>query len=342
MTKKFPLPLGTIVAHTLEKNHVKTSGNASNKPLQSSLRNTLNNALISPNESGPRARTLNSSTPSRAAAVNLTNGLPTAHLSSKHPSQHASQNTPFANFSSITPPTLSMTSRGVQAKMIERLQQGGIKSLAVLNAMQQVPRHEYLDSGLASHAYSDNALPIGFEQTISQPYIVARMIEILLAYSPLSSPQNSPQSSATKPLGQILEIGTGCGYQAHVLSLLAREVFSIERIKGLYQLARKNVQSFRLPNLRLILGDGYAGLPEVAQTAPFDGIILAAACPAVPEALKQQLKIGACLVAPVGEGQNQWLELWRRKSAQSWHNERLEPCHFVPMLKGIRALKASH
>ncbi len=300
MTKKFPLSLGAIVAHTLEKNHVQIPGSTPNKPLKSSLRNSVNNT------------------------------------------QHTSKNASPESFSSVTLPALSMTSRAVQAKMIERLQQSGIKSLAVLNAMQQVPRHEYLDSGLASHAYSDNALPIGFEQTISQPYIVARMIEILLIHSSQNDSQNAPKNSAAKPLGQILEIGTGCGYQAHVLSLLAREVFSIERITGLYQLARKNVQSFRLPNLRLILGDGYAGLPEIAKTAPFDGIILAAACPAVPETLKQQLKIGACLVAPVGEGQNQWLELWRRKSAQSWHHERLEPCHFVPMLKGIRALKASH
>jgi protein-L-isoaspartate(D-aspartate) O-methyltransferase len=160
-------------------------------------------------------------------------------------------------------------------------------------------------------------LPIGHNQTISQPYIVARMIELL--------------KGSGLPLRRVLEIGTGCGYQAAVLSCVAQEVYSIERIKPLHELAKANLRPLRIPNLRLHYGDGMLGLPQVA---PFDGIILAAAGLEVPRALLEQLAIGARLVAPVG-AQVQHLQRITRTGKSEWTSETLEACHFVPLRPGI-------
>ena len=168
--------------------------------------------------------------------------------------------------------------------MVERLAQSGIKDKVVLQAMQQIPRHLFLESGLWGQAYADIALPIGSHQTISKPSTVAKMIEALRS------------GAGTQPMDKILEIGTGCGYQAAILAKLAQEVYSIERIKALHELARRNLRPMRIANLRLQYGDGMKGLP---QAAPFDGIILAAAGLQVPDALLDQLAIGGRLNAPV-------------------------------------------
>jgi len=193
----------------------------------------------------------------------------------------------------------------------------GVKDRQVLGALEIMPRHMFIEPALLGQAYADVSLPIGHNQTISQPYIVARMIELLKV--------------SGQPLRRVLEIGTGCGYQAAVLSCVAQEVYSIERIKPLHELAKANLRPLRIPNLRLHYGDGMLGLPQVA---PFNGIILAAAGLEVPRALLEQLAIGACLVAPVG-AQVQHLQRITRTGTSEWASETLEACHFVPLRPGI-------
>jgi protein-L-isoaspartate(D-aspartate) O-methyltransferase len=193
----------------------------------------------------------------------------------------------------------------------------GVKDGQVLAALETVPRHMFIEPAMSSQAYADVSLPIGNNQTISQPYIVARMIELL--------------KGSGQPLRRVLEIGTGCGYQAAVLSCVAQEVYSIERIKPLHELAKANLRPLRIANLRLQYGDGMLGLPQVA---PFDGIILAAAGLEVPRALLEQLAIGARLVAPVG-AQVQHLQRITRTGKSEWTSETLEACHFVPLRPGI-------
>lgn len=169
---------------------------------------------------------------------------------------------------------------------------------------------------MASQAYIDASLPIGHHQTISQPYIVARMIAAM---------------RENNVLERVLEIGTGCGYQAAVLSRVANEVYSIERIKALHELAKANLRPLRIPNIRLHYGDGMLGLQQVA---PFNGIILAAAGMQIPQMLLNQLTIGGRLVAPVGT-HNQELHLIERKSKHEWITLVLENCHFVPLRSGV-------
>ncbi|ALK98217.1 protein-L-isoaspartate O-methyltransferase [Massilia sp. WF1] len=197
----------------------------------------------------------------------------------------------------------------------------GVKDPQVLAALETVPRHMFIEPALSSQAYADVSLPIGHNQTISQPYIVARMIELL-------KESGQPQGGQ---LRRVLEIGTGCGYQAAVLSCVAQEVYSIERIKPLHELAKANLRPLRIPNLRLHYGDGMLGLQQVA---PFDGIVLAAAGLEVPRALLEQLAIGARLVAPVG-AQVQHLQRITRTGKSEWTSETLEACHFVPLRPGI-------
>jgi protein-L-isoaspartate(D-aspartate) O-methyltransferase len=219
-------------------------------------------------------------------------------------------------------PAVAVTSRphalvsdGVRRAMVQRVVKQGVKDSVVLGAMETVPRHMFMEEALATQAYIDASLPIGHHQTISQPYIVARMIEVM---------RNGGQ------LKRVLEIGTGCGYQAAVLACVAQEVYSIERIKPLHELAKANLRPLRVPNLRLHYGDGMLGLP---QAAPFDGIILAAAGLEVPQALLEQLTIGGRLVAPVG-GRTQHLELITRTGKSEWTSTTLEDCHFVPLRPG--------
>lgn len=211
---------------------------------------------------------------------------------------------------------VGMVSEKIRQAMVARVAQQGVKDTLALAALEVIPRHLFVESGLASQAYVDASLPIGHHQTISQPYIVARMIEIL---------RNG------KPLSKVLEIGTGCGYQAAVLSLVAKEVYSIERIKALHELAKSNLRPMRIANIRLHYGDGMLGLP---QSGPFDGIILAAAGMEVPHALLEQLTIGGRLIAPVGARQ-QVLQLIERLGQQEWCSTVLEQCHFVPLHQGV-------
>lgn len=229
-----------------------------------------------------------------------------------------------AERSAVPPATLGrdrptpLISPAVRRAMVERIARQGVQDAKVLAAMEAVPRHLFMEPALASQAYIDASLPIGHHQTISQPYIVARMIEVLRA------------NQAGGVLNRVLEIGTGCGYQAAVLSLVAKDVYSIERIKALHELARSNLRPMRIPNIRLQYGDGMLGLPQVA---PFDGIILAAAGLEIPPALLEQLSIGGRLVAPVG-GPHQVLQLIERVSLSEWTTTTLEDCHFVPLRAG--------
>jgi protein-L-isoaspartate(D-aspartate) O-methyltransferase len=208
-----------------------------------------------------------------------------------------------------------MTSARTRRRMIERLRGEGIRDERVLAAMAAVPRHVFVEEALASRAYEDTALPIGFGQTISQPYVVARMIEALL------------QDRAP---GKTLEIGTGCGYQAAVLAHVFPEVYSIERIKGLLERARGNLLALRLKNLRLAHGDGYAGLE---RAAPFASIIVAAAARAVPDALRAQLAPGGRLVLPLESGKGQRLKLIER-NGRGFVESELDAVRFVPMKMG--------
>ena len=212
-----------------------------------------------------------------------------------------------------------MISPAIRQAMVARVAKHGVRDPKVLAALEAVPRHLFMEPALASQAYIDASLPIGYHQTISQPYIVARMIEVMR------------DNKAGGTLNKVLEIGTGCGYQAAVLSVVAGEVYSIERIKPLHELAKRNLRPMRIPNIRLHYGDGMLGLP---QAAPFDGIILAAAGMEVPQALLDQLAIGGRLIAPVG-GQNQVLQLIERVGKYEWRNDTLEHCHFVPLRPGV-------
>lgn len=213
---------------------------------------------------------------------------------------------------------IGMTSQRTRARLIERLREQGIKDEAVLAAMFEVPRHLFVDEAMASRAYDDVSLPINFNQTISQPYIVARMIEVLRGPDPHNH-----------PLDRVLEIGTGCGYQAAVLAHLAREVYTVERIQPLYERARKQLRDLKLRNVSVRYGDGSAGFPDAA---PFDGIIMAAAAPALSVALREQLAVGGRMVLPVGI-QEQWLYLIER-DARGFRETKLETVKFVPLLIG--------
>ncbi len=209
---------------------------------------------------------------------------------------------------------IGMTSQRTRGRLIERLRAQGIRDEVVLAAMNAVPRHIFVDEALASRAYDDVSLPLGFGQTISRPYVVARMIEIL---------------RDGRPLNRVLEIGTGCGYQAAVLAQVAKEVYSVERVQPLYERAAACLRELQIGNVMLRHADGSTGLPEAA---PFDGIIMAAAATHVPSALLEQLAIGGRLVLPLG-AQGQHLCLIER-DAKGYHETRLEEVRFVPLLAG--------
>jgi protein-L-isoaspartate(D-aspartate) O-methyltransferase len=192
----------------------------------------------------------------------------------------------------------------------------------VLTAMNSVERHRFVDSALVNQAYEDTSLPIGLGQTISKPSVVARMIELLLAGRTLPNGR----------LGRVLEIGTGCGYQAAVLSQVATEVYSIERLRGLHDRARENLRSFRLPNVHLLFGDGMVAF---AKGAPYAGIIAAAGGEAVPTAWTDQLGEGARIVAPMLMPQGQQALVIIEKIAGRLKQTVLETVHFVPLKSGI-------
>ena len=212
---------------------------------------------------------------------------------------------------------IGMTSQRTRERMVERLREQGITDARVLQAMAGVPRHLFVEEALASRAYEDSALPIGFGQTISQPFVVARMIEILIR---------------DRQLGKVLEVGTGCGYQAAVLASLAAEVYSVERIRELLERARDNLRDLRLKNLRLTHADGAAGLEKAA---PFDSIILAAAAPALPQVLLRQLAPGGRMILPLRDGRDdaQRLILIER-GTRGYTETPLDPVRFVPLKAG--------
>lgn len=210
---------------------------------------------------------------------------------------------------------IGMTSERTRMRMVERLRAAGVKDEAVLAAMAQVPRHIFVDDALASRAYEDMSLPLGHGQTISHPLTVARMCEL---------------ARASRPLGRVLEVGTGCGYQAAVLSKLAREVFSVERIGALLEQARVRIlRELRLRNVRMKLVDGREGLPEAA---PFDAIIIAAAANTPPAALLEQLAPGGRMILPLGTHKQRLCLIER--SASGLIDSMLEEVHFVPLRAG--------
>ena len=210
---------------------------------------------------------------------------------------------------------IGMTSQRTRSRMIDRLRQQGISDEVVLNAMAATPRHVFIDEALAHRAYEDTALPLGLGQTISQPYVVARMIELLRA--------------GRAGLGKTLEIGAGCGYQAAVLGRLTQEVYAIERLKPLLEKAKLNLRQTQQFNIRLKYADGHEGLPEAA---PFDTIICAAAATHVPPALLQQLSVGGRMILPLGTTDQVMLLIER--TTTGFAEMRYESVRFVPMLPG--------
>ena len=215
----------------------------------------------------------------------------------------------------------ALDSSSVRARMVTRLMEQGLSDAAVMSAMRVVERHRFVDRALGNQAYEDTSLPIGLGQTISKPSVVSRMAELL-------------RNGLAGKLGRVLEIGTGCGYQAAVLSHLAVEVYSIERLRGLHDRARENLRYFRVPNLHLLFGDGMLGY---AKGAPYAGIIAAAGGEAIPQAWIEQLAVGGRLVAPVsssGSTKNQAL-IVIDKTAQGIRQTVLEAVHFVPLKSGV-------
>lgn len=214
---------------------------------------------------------------------------------------------------------LGLDSSAVRARMVAKLAEQGVQDPWVLQAMGRVERHRFVETALAGQAYEDTSLPIGLGQTISKPNVVARMIELL-------------RQGAAGKLGRVLEIGTGCGYQAAVLSHVATEVYSLERLRGLHEKAQKNLLPFRLPNVHLILGDGMLGFPK---GAPYAGIISAAGGEDVPAAWLDQLAVGGWLVAPTVTDAGQQALVVIQKKPSGFDKKVLEAVHFVPLKSGI-------
>ena len=210
---------------------------------------------------------------------------------------------------------IGMTSQRTRERLVQRLQEQGIRNHDVLDAMRSIPRHLFLDEAMAHRAYEDTALPIGYQQTLSQPYVVAKMTELLLA--------------GGRPK-RVLEIGSGSGYQSAVLAGLVDEVYAIERIKPLLQQARKRMRTLKLRNVQMRHGDGYEGW---ASQAPFDGILVAAAPREVPAALLEQLAVGGRLVMPVGEEEQRLVVVER--SEEGFEQWDVEAVRFVPLVPGL-------
>ena len=210
---------------------------------------------------------------------------------------------------------IGMTSDRTRQRMVELLRHEGITDERVLAAMLELPRHAFVEEGIASRAYEDTPLPIGHGQTISSPFIVAQMTQLLLEKSPMA---------------RVLEIGTGCGYQTAVLARLVKEVYTLERIAPLMDKARRHLRDLRFYNVRYKHADGHAGY---AEGAPYDGILSAASASHVPPALKEQLAVGGRLVLPVGVGE-QWLYVIDRTD-KGFIEQKREAVRFVPLLPGL-------
>ncbi|MCL2829962.1 MAG: protein-L-isoaspartate(D-aspartate) O-methyltransferase [Betaproteobacteria bacterium] len=215
---------------------------------------------------------------------------------------------------------IGMTSQRTRERMVKRVREQGVRDEKVLAALAAVPRHVFVDEGLAHRAYEDTALPLGHGQTISQPYIVARMIELLL--------------EGRRSLGKALEIGAGCGYQAAVLARLSEEVYAVERIGALLERTKENLRKIREFKVRLKHGDGQLGLPEAA---PFDTIVLAAATPELPEALLQQLREGGRMMLPLGSVSDSGAQVLCRieRKPEGFEKTLFDAVRFVPLLSGV-------
>jgi len=213
-----------------------------------------------------------------------------------------------------------MTSLRTRQRLIERLTEKGISDIRVLEAMRDTPRHLFLDEALSTRAYEDLALPIGYQQTISQPYIVAKMTEALIQHDKMSQ----------KPLKNVLEIGTGCGYQSYILSLFSKKVVSLERIKPLQEKAKKLLKGLKVSNVIFKVDDG-----STIKDSKFDAILSAAAPLEVPLDLKERLSVGGRMIIPVGDKTNQVLTLVTRTSKKEFVEDKLEDVLFVPLLKGV-------
>ena len=217
---------------------------------------------------------------------------------------------------------LGMTSLRTRQRLIERLTEKGIKDVRVLEAMRDTPRHLFLDEALASRAYEDLALPIGYQQTISQPYIVARMTEILIEDTKLEA----------QPIEKALEVGTGCGYQAAILSRFSKSVHSLERIKALHDKAAMNLKNLKIRNVKLLFDDG-SNFRDSSEN--YDAILFAAAPLEVPSYFLDKLNVGGRLVAPIGDGEVQDLSLIKKLGKDKYETEVVEKVLFVPFLGGI-------
>lgn len=209
---------------------------------------------------------------------------------------------------------IGMTSQRTRERLVQRLSDEGLSNPQVLEAILRTPRHMFVDEALAHRAYEDTALPIGSNQTISQPYIVGRMTELLLADGPLD---------------KVLEIGTGSGYQTAILAQLVERVFSVERIQSLQERAKERMTALNLRNVVYRWGDGWEGWNALA---PYDGIMVTAGAKEVPQTLLEQLAVGGRLVIPVGETEQQLLLIIREESGYKYRT--LEGVRFVPLLTG--------
>lgn len=231
------------------------------------------------------------------------------------------------------PTGIGLDSIDVRRRMVGKLQRGGLTHPAVLAAFEAVPRHAFVDAALVTQAYEDTSLPIGYGQTISKPSVVGRMIELLMDGA---NARTAGQAQSAQPLGRVLEIGTGCGYQAALLSLLSRSVMSVERLKPLHDKARENLAALRSGNLRLIYGDGMLGHPP---NAPYDSIIAAAGGEALPEAWLAQLAVGGRLVAPVAQagpgGAARQALMVIDRAPDGVRQQVLEAVLFVPLKSGL-------
>ncbi len=235
------------------------------------------------------------------------------------------ERTPGADSRAVKPPAgLGLDSADVRLQMVQRLRAGGLSSAPVLDALASVPRHQFVDAALVTQAYEDTSLPIGHGQTISKPSVVARMIELLMG---------GANARGSGGLGKVLEIGTGCGYQAAVLSVLAHSVISVERLKPLHDKARDLLAPLRSARLRLVYGDGMLGHPP---NAPYDSIIAAAGGDALPAAWLEQLAVGGRLVSPVRQAASgrQTLVVVDR-TEQGYEHRVHEAVNFVPLKSGL-------
>ena len=224
----------------------------------------------------------------------------------------------------VAPSGLGLDSADVRQRMVRRLHAAGIHHAAVLDALAQVPRHLFVDPALVTQAYEDTSLPIGHGQTISKPSVVARMIELLLAGS---------NARNTGSLGRMLEVGTGCGYQAAVLSMLARHLVSVERVRALHDKARETLSKLRIPQVRLVYGDGMLGHPP---NAPYDSIIAAAGGDSLPQAWLDQLAVGGRLVSPMRQpGSAQQVLVVVDRTERGCVHAIHESVSFVPLKSGL-------